>query len=77
MLRAIVAIGSIAFAAMTFSPSAQAQSNSRLAYSCQAECESNVNVCLKYLQACHQPGMGCEDKRAQCADTQACVRTCR
>jgi len=55
---------------------AQAQST-RLAFSCQAECQSNVSVCLKYIEACHQPGVGCEERRAQCMDTQACLRSCR
>ena len=75
MLRIIGVIGPIALAAFMLSTSAQAQT--RLAYSCQAECAGNVNVCLKYLQACHQPGNGCDEDRAKCSDTQECVRTCR
>ncbi len=76
MLRIIGVTGAIAFVAFMLSTSTQAQST-RLAYSCQADCQSNVNVCLKYLEACHQPGSGCDYKRAQCHDTELCVRTCQ
>jgi hypothetical protein len=76
MLRMIGVTAAIAFAAFILSTSTEAQST-RVAYSCQAECQGNVGVCLKYIEACHQPGRGCEDKRAECMDTQACARTCR
>jgi hypothetical protein len=76
MPRIVGVAAAIAFVALMLSTATQAQS--RLAFSCQAECESNVNVCLKYLEACHQPGNGCDEKRAQCSDAQACIRTtCR
>ena len=76
MSRIIATTSAFALIASIVAGSAQAQAT-RLAYSCQAECQSNVSVCLKYLEACHQPGVGCEDRRAQCSDTQACARTCR
>jgi hypothetical protein len=77
MLRAVPAIGAFAFVALLFSAPSVAQSNLRLADACRSECDLNVNVCLKYLEACHQPGSGCETRRASCLDTQTCYRTCR
>jgi hypothetical protein len=76
MPRMIAMIWTIAAAAWIAAAPAQAQST-RLASSCEASCQNNVSVCLKYLEACHQPGSGCEDRRAQCMDTQLCMRTCR
>jgi hypothetical protein len=76
MSRIIAMSSALALIASIVAGPARAQAT-RLAYSCQAECQSNVSVCLKYIEACHQPGVGCEYQRAQCMDTQACVRTCR
>jgi hypothetical protein len=77
MLRAFIMIGAFAFVAILSSTSIQAQSTWRVADACRAGCDDNVSVCLKYLEACHQPGVGCETQRAACRDTQNCVRTCR
>jgi hypothetical protein len=78
MLRTMTAIGAFALVTMMFSTPIQAQSKLHLADSCRSECESNIGVCLKYLEKCDQPGMGCETRRAQCStDTEFCYRTCR
>jgi hypothetical protein len=77
MLHAFIMIGAFAFVAILSSTSIQAQSALRVADSCRADCADNVGVCLKYLEACHQPGVGCETQRAACRDTQICLRLCR
>jgi hypothetical protein len=76
MLRTIGPIAALAFIAILFSSSAQAQSPMRVADACRPECDAIVSVCLKYLEACHQPGAGCDAQRAAC-QMQACQGTCR
>jgi hypothetical protein len=78
MLRTMTVIGALVLATTMFSTSIQAQSKLRVADACRSECDSNIGVCLKYLEKCDQPGMGCESRRAQCStDTEFCYRTCR
>jgi fructose/tagatose bisphosphate aldolase len=79
MLRTMSMIVALSFVAILSSTSTQAQSPMRMsmADSCRSECDMNVSVCLKYLEACHQPGAGCDAQRAACQNTHACIGTCR
>jgi hypothetical protein len=79
MLRTMAMIVTLSFIAILSSTSTQAQSPMRvsMADTCRSECDMNVGVCLKYLEACHQPGAGCDAQRAACQNTQACISTCR
>jgi hypothetical protein len=78
MLHRITALGALALLTMMFSTPIQAQTKWRVADACRTECDSNIGVCLKYLEKCDQPGSGCDVRRSQCtSDTGYCYRTCK